>query len=157
MYKQCIFTNITLIELGIALTILYCCTIHTGYVQGMSYLAAILLMNIGNTFQSFMCLANLLNQKMYFQFYTMNAEKMNLHIDVFNELLHEYLPTVYTHINTLGVKVDMFLYEWLLTIYSRSLPLDITHRIWVCNTLLYRMYWHSLQILTYTMVYCIIL
>jgi Rab-GTPase-TBC domain len=24
----------------------------------------------------------------------------------------------------------MYLYEWLLTIFSRSLPLDVTHRIW---------------------------
>ena len=101
-----------------------------GYVQGMSYIAAVLLMNIGNTYQAFMCLANLLNQQMYFQFYTMNAEKMAIHIDAFNELLAEYLPAVHTHLHALGVKVDMFLYEWLLTIYSRSLPLDITHRIW---------------------------
>lgn len=97
----------------------------------MSYIAAVLLINIGSTYGSFMCLANLLNQPMYFQFYTMNADKMQLHIDVFNQLLGEYMPAVQAHFNELGVKVEMFLYEWLLTIYSRSLPLDVTHRIWV--------------------------
>mmetsp|Transcript_17980 Transcript_17980/g.26949 ORF Transcript_17980/g.26949 Transcript_17980/m.26949 type:complete len:491 (+) Transcript_17980:102-1574(+) len=100
-----------------------------GYVQGMSYLAAILLLNM-NTLDSFVCLANLLNQDIYFAFFRMDVDKMQTHLRVYQALMKEKLPNLYQHFETLEIRPGMYLYEWLLTIYSRSLKLDIAHRIW---------------------------
>eukprot|EP00467_Chlorarachnion_reptans_P004445 CAMPEP_0114525526 /NCGR_PEP_ID=MMETSP0109-20121206/22480_1 /TAXON_ID=29199 /ORGANISM="Chlorarachnion reptans, Strain CCCM449" /LENGTH=486 /DNA_ID=CAMNT_0001707131 /DNA_START=121 /DNA_END=1581 /DNA_ORIENTATION=+ len=100
-----------------------------GYVQGMSYLAAILLLNMP-TFDAFQCLANLLNQDIYFVFFRMDVNKMNTHLDVYQTLLKEKLPNLYKHFEEIEIKPGMYLYEWLLTIYSRSLKIDIAHRIW---------------------------
>uniref|UniRef100_A0A7S2VVC8 Rab-GAP TBC domain-containing protein n=1 Tax=Norrisiella sphaerica TaxID=552664 RepID=A0A7S2VVC8_9EUKA len=100
-----------------------------GYVQGMSYLAAILLLNMP-TFDAFQCLANLLNQDIYFAFFRMDVDKMKTHLRVYQTLMKEKLPNLYKHFEEVEIKPGMYLYEWLLTIYSRSLPIDIAHRIW---------------------------
>mmetsp|Transcript_16563 Transcript_16563/g.31277 ORF Transcript_16563/g.31277 Transcript_16563/m.31277 type:complete len:234 (+) Transcript_16563:1042-1743(+) len=100
-----------------------------GYVQGMSYLAAILLLNMP-TFDAFQCLANLLNQDIYFAFFRMDVDKMKTHLKVYQALMKEKLPNLHKHFETIDIKPGMYLYEWLLTIFSRSLPLDIAHRIW---------------------------
>jgi len=100
-----------------------------GYVQGMSYLAAILLLNMP-TYDSFLCLANLLNKDIYFAFFRMDVDKMKTHLRVYQALFKEKLPVLYKHFETVELKPGMYLYEWLLTIYSRSLPIDLAHRIW---------------------------
>eukprot|EP00466_Bigelowiella_natans_P005260 jgi/Bigna1/87103/estExt_fgenesh1_pg.C_160228 len=100
-----------------------------GYVQGMSYLAAILLLNMC-TEDAFQCLANLLNQDIYFAFFRMDVDKMETHLKVYQTLMKEKLPKLYDHFEEIEIKPGMYLYEWLLTIYSRSLPIDIAHRIW---------------------------
>lgn len=100
-----------------------------GYVQGMSYLAAMLLLNM-EPLAAFIALCNLLNQEMYFKFFRMNAAQMKVHLEVFQTCFKDQLPQLHQHFDSIDIKPDMYLYEWLLTIYSRSLPLDVTHRIW---------------------------
>ena len=56
-----------------------------GYVQGMSHIASMLLLNM-ETLPAFVCLCNLLNQEMYFKFFRMNAQQMKLHLDVFQQV-----------------------------------------------------------------------
>lgn len=100
-----------------------------GYVQGMSYLAAMMLLNL-DTLDAFIALCNLLNQDMYFKFFRMNASQMAVHLRAFQVIFSEQLPALHAHFETTGILPDMYLYEWLLTIFSRSLALDATHRIW---------------------------
>ena len=100
-----------------------------GYVQGMSYLCAVFLLNM-EPLQAFVALCNLLNQEMYFKFFRMNAAQMAVYLEAFQQCFKEQLPALHAHFAAIGVLPDMYLYEWLLTIFSRSLPLDVTHRIW---------------------------
>lgn len=94
-----------------------------------SYLCAILLLNL-EPLQAFIALANLLNQEVYFKLFRMNAAQMRVYLDVFQAVFKEQLPQLHGHFAQIGVLPDMFLYDWLLTIFSRALPLDVTHRIW---------------------------
>ena len=106
-----------------------------GYVQGMSFLSGILLLNM-EPLPAFIALCNLLNQDMYFKFYRMNAQQMRIHLDAFQAVFRDQLPQLFAHFSALGVQPDMYLYDWLLTIFSRALPLDVTHRVWdnfLCN------------------------
>lgn len=48
-----------------------------GYVQGMSFLAAVLLLNIGDTATCFQCLANMLSNSTYFDFYRLDMTKVS--------------------------------------------------------------------------------
>ena len=56
-----------------------------GYVQGMSHIAAMLLLNM-EPLAAFIAQCNLLNQPMYFKFFRMNAEQMKVHLDVFQQV-----------------------------------------------------------------------
>ncbi len=100
-----------------------------GYVQGMSYLASILLLNL-DQFEAFVALANLLNRELYFNFFRMDVSRMRVYMDTYAHLLRDKLPKVDAALTRMGVSGDMYLFEWLLTVYSRSLALDIAHRIW---------------------------
>jgi hypothetical protein len=47
-----------------------------GYVQGMSYVAAMILLNTGTTESAFITFANLLNSELYFNIYRMQSDKV---------------------------------------------------------------------------------
>jgi TBC1 domain family member 14 len=100
-----------------------------GYVQGMSYLAAILLLYL-DPFPAFCGLCNLLNRPCQLAFYRLEARVISRYTHVFRTLLRENLPDVSDHLNGIGMSTEMFLLDWILTIYAKSLPLDISSRIW---------------------------
>lgn len=100
-----------------------------GYVQGMSYIAAILLLNY-ETYDAFLLFANLLNQDFYFSFFNMNVKLMNCHLQCFQTLFAQHLPDLAEHFQELDVEPSMYLYDWFLTIFCRCMPLDAAFRIW---------------------------
>lgn len=100
-----------------------------GYVQGMSYLASMLILNM-EPFDAFVGFANILHQPVYFRFFCMDETHLRNLLKVFDSFFAIKLKDLHSHFSDIGVTSDMFLYEWLLTIYGRCLPLDITHRVW---------------------------
>ena len=51
---------------------------------------------------------------------------------VYEAVFADQLPSLSRHFLTLGVRPDMYLLNWLLTLYTKSLPLDLATRIWDC-------------------------
>ena len=100
-----------------------------GYVQGMSYLTAMLLLNV-NEYDAFVVFANLLETTLYRTFFTFNHKEMMIHLHTFDLLLHKYLPKIYLHFQQQHISSTMYLFEWIFTMFSRSLSLEIAHRIW---------------------------
>jgi TBC1 domain family member 14 len=101
-----------------------------GYVQGMSYLAALLLLNLDTTEEAFIAFSNILYKDRYFTLYRLDVNVMQQHLNLFEDLFQKYAPQVFKKLKDLGIHSDMFLFEWMITIFSRSLPLDISSRIW---------------------------
>lgn len=106
-----------------------------GYVQGMSYLAAMFLLNM-SPFNAFVALANMMDKAMYVSFFRMTGEELLKHLSLFNACLAHHLPNLSASFKNLGIEPHMYLTEWFMTVFSRSLPMDISHRIWD-NFLLY--------------------
>mmetsp|Transcript_43359 Transcript_43359/g.102048 ORF Transcript_43359/g.102048 Transcript_43359/m.102048 type:complete len:551 (+) Transcript_43359:82-1734(+) len=100
-----------------------------GYVQGMSYLAAMLLLSM-DTFQAFVALANLLHSHYFLSFFSMDMHEVRVRFSVFEILLERQLPDLYHTFFQLGVTTDVYLLNWLMTLFAKSLPIDITSRIW---------------------------
>jgi len=100
-----------------------------GYVQGMSFLAAMLLLTM-DTFPAFVALANLLHSHYFLSFFAMDMHEVRVRFAVFEELLAEQLPQLFRSFRRLGVTTDVFLLNWLMTLFAKSLPIDITSRIW---------------------------
>ncbi|KAH3758445.1 TBC1 domain family member 12 [Pelomyxa schiedti] len=100
-----------------------------GYVQGMSYLAAILLLNMDAP-DAFTCMANILNRPCYFCFYCFDIPKMNIYLRTLEEAMKQFLPRIHKNFVEKGVSPKMFLLDWVLTIFSKALPLDVAVRVW---------------------------
>ncbi|XP_054168521.1 TBC1 domain family member 12-like [Oppia nitens] len=100
-----------------------------GYAQGMSFLAAMLLLNMESA-QAFVCLANLLNNPLLVSFFRVNQPVMNAYYKTFEEFFKENLPKLYKHFNDHKLSPDLYLVDYIYTLFSRSLPLDIASRVW---------------------------
>ena len=82
-----------------------------GYVQGMSFLAAVLLLNM-EAGDAFVCLANLLNRSSYMAFFRVDYALMEPYFKTFTSLLQEYLPQLHSHFTRLEFSPEYYLIEW---------------------------------------------
>eukprot|EP00741_Cyanophora_paradoxa_P002005 tig00000525_g1944.t1 len=100
-----------------------------GYVQGMSYLAAMLLLYM-DSYTAFVCLANMLNQHYFLSFFRLDVAELQKHFKVYEVLFAEQMPNLYKRFQEFNINSDMYLMEWFLTLFSKSLPIAIASRIW---------------------------
>jgi len=100
-----------------------------GYVQGMSYLAAMLLLTM-DTYQAFVALTNLLHSHYFLSFFAMDMLQIRIRFSVFEHFFERLLPDLFETFTELGVTTDLYLLNWLMTLFAKSLPIDITTRIW---------------------------
>mmetsp|Transcript_43338 Transcript_43338/g.112718 ORF Transcript_43338/g.112718 Transcript_43338/m.112718 type:complete len:233 (+) Transcript_43338:1350-2048(+) len=100
-----------------------------GYVQGMNYLAAMLLLNV-DEFDAFVMMANLLHTQHFLGFFRMDMEEIKKGTGVFEQLLKMQAPKVFANFRKHNLVPDMYLLDWLFTLFSRKLPIDIASRVW---------------------------
>lgn len=100
-----------------------------GYVQGMSFLAAVLLLNMDDV-TSFICFANLLNKPCELAFFRLDENLMKAYFDTYQIFFKENLPKLYTHFDTQRLTPDLYIIDWMYTLFAKSLPLDVASRVW---------------------------
>lgn len=105
------------------------CRPDIGYVQGMSYVAGILLLNL-EPYKAFMLLVNIISSPLLIPFYMLDQGGITRRCQVFRLLLRHNLPELSDHFENEGVKPGMFLIEWFLTLFARTLNQELTSRIW---------------------------
>ncbi|KAI5616144.1 USP6 N-terminal-like protein [Silurus asotus] len=101
-----------------------------GYSQGMSYIAAVLLMLLGEE-DAFWALVVLLEKPKYLsELFDSSLKKIQHQALVFQQLLKHRKPQVYQHLENLGVSSVHFIMQWFLTLFT-SLPCwDSVLAIW---------------------------
>lgn len=100
-----------------------------GYVQGMSFIAAVLILNM-DTADAFIAFANLLNKPCQMAFYRVDHSLMLTYFAAFEVFFEENLPKLFAHFKNNNLSSDIYLIDWIFTLYSKSLPLDIACRVW---------------------------
>eukprot|EP00761_Pharyngomonas_kirbyi_P004679 gb/GECH01004684.1/.p1 GENE.gb/GECH01004684.1/~~gb/GECH01004684.1/.p1 ORF type:complete len:537 (+),score=115.46 gb/GECH01004684.1/:1-1611(+) len=100
-----------------------------GYVQGMSYIAAMLLL-YSDTYNTFVGLANMLNKYHFLHFFRMETETIEIYMETFQILFKSYLPSLKRTFDEHDINPHFYLMEWFLTLFSKSLPLDTAARVW---------------------------
>ncbi|KAL0117755.1 hypothetical protein PUN28_008866 [Cardiocondyla obscurior] len=100
-----------------------------GYVQGMSFVGAVLSLNMEPP-DAFACFANLLNHPCHRAAFTLDQKRMNTYYKVYSSALAHKLPKVFSHFTIAGLSPDLYLLDWLYTIYAKAMPLDVACRIW---------------------------
>ena len=104
-----------------------------GYVQGMSYLAAVLILVLRDPFPSFVALANLLQAPFFFDFYKLDAGDVRARLAVFDRLFEATNPRLRAHFLDLGLDSDAFVLDWALTLFATcGLETRVLHHVWEC-------------------------
>eukprot|EP00026_Physarum_polycephalum_P000607 Phypoly_transcript_00608.p1 GENE.Phypoly_transcript_00608~~Phypoly_transcript_00608.p1 ORF type:complete len:793 (-),score=73.68 Phypoly_transcript_00608:976-3354(-) len=102
-----------------------------GYCQGMSYIGSTLLMYMDAS-MSFTVMCTLTQRPLLSALYAMNVPMVVQHMRIFEQLFSKHLPLVFEHFCNLGITSDQYVLEWIMTLFSRALPLEISHRLWDC-------------------------
>ncbi|XP_033756620.1 TBC1 domain family member 14-like [Pecten maximus] len=100
-----------------------------GYVQGMSFIAAVLLLNM-DVADAFLVFANLLNRPCQVAFFRIDEEMMKSYFQTYDDLFHENMPLLHRHFMKNNVTPDLYIIDWIFTLFSKSLPLDVACRVW---------------------------
>lgn len=100
-----------------------------GYVQGMSFIAAILILNM-DELDAFMCFSNLLNRPLHLAAFTLNQNQMQAYYNAYNEAFSHNMPKLYAHFQKSGLTPDLYLLDWIYTIFAKAMPLDVACRVW---------------------------
>eukprot|EP01094_Clydonella_sp_ATCC50884_P001249 TRINITY_DN10931_c0_g1_i1.p1 TRINITY_DN10931_c0_g1~~TRINITY_DN10931_c0_g1_i1.p1 ORF type:complete len:456 (+),score=101.64 TRINITY_DN10931_c0_g1_i1:30-1370(+) len=100
-----------------------------GYVQGMSYLAAMLLINV-DSYEAFQCLANLLNRPMLLGFFRMDMSVIERFVEVLEGLIAMHLSKLSAYLKAYDITPHVYVMDWILTLFTKSLPLDVASRVW---------------------------
>ena len=102
---------------------------EVGYVQGMSFVVAMLLLYLDDT-EALSCFVNLLHRKGIGEFYHLKREALDAYVNCFDYFFEQSLPLLHHHMKREGVSSDMFLLDWHLTLFVKPLPLDAAARVW---------------------------
>jgi len=100
-----------------------------GYVPGMSFLGAMLLLNM-NTLDTFTCLANLINQPFLMSFYITNRHEMLKYTQAMDTIMAALLPKVHKHFQEIEITPEQYIIDWFRTLYSQVLSIDLASRVW---------------------------
>ena len=100
-----------------------------GYVQGLSYIAAVLLMQM-EKFQAFVSFCNIILNPDIFPFYKLDENGIKKRLDIFNEIFECNLPKLYNHFENYSIFPEHYLLEWIMTLYTRTFHIDLVVRIW---------------------------
>lgn len=106
---------------------LYCPEI--GYVQGMSFLVGNLLLYL-NEYNSFKLFINILNKKIINNFYSLKKNYIDSYVLCFNYFFKKILPLLYNYLQQEDISSEMFLIDWNLSLFTKSLPLEVAAYIW---------------------------
>ncbi|MEQ2308401.1 hypothetical protein AMECASPLE_027937, partial [Ameca splendens] len=98
-------------------------------VQGMSFIAAVLILNL-DTADAFIAFANLLNKPCQMAFFRVDHSLMLTYFAAFEVFFEENLPKLFAHFKKNNLTPDIYLIDWIFTLYSKSLPLDLACRVW---------------------------
>jgi len=102
---------------------------EVGYVQGMSYLAAVLVLHM-DAVTAFVCFANLLHTRHFPYFYSMDQFAISKYFSIFDEMFERNQPQLHGAVKAVNAPSQMYLQNWYMTNYAMVLPLGILPAVW---------------------------
>ena len=100
-----------------------------GYIQGLSFIAGILLLNM-DKFKAFISLMNLILNPIMLPFYKMNNELIQQRLKLFKQVFYFNLPELCEHFDELGMLPENYFLAWNMTLFARDVNLELANRIW---------------------------
>jgi hypothetical protein len=66
-----------------------------GYIQGMSYVAATLILHLGDEYSAFSAFTNAMHKNLLFTFYSFDMSKVNVFFHIYMRLIEKYIPKLH--------------------------------------------------------------
>lgn len=101
-----------------------------GYVQGMSYVAATLLLYMDNEYQSFVTFCNMMTKYPIMPFYSFNDVLVRKILQIYKQIFAYNLPELCEHFELENILPKQYLFEWFMTLFTRAFDLKLVTRIW---------------------------
>jgi hypothetical protein len=105
------------------------CRPDIGYVQGMSYVAGLLLLNL-EPYRAFIVLSSIISSPALMPFFLVDEVGISKRCQAFKVLMRFNNPALSDHFEQEGIQPKMFLIEWFITLFSKPLSQDCASRIW---------------------------
>jgi hypothetical protein len=108
-----------------------CVCLHrpaVGYVQGMSYLAALFLSHMPSDL-AFYSVLQLLQHDYSRCYAAMQIDSIRVLFQIFDLIFHHNLPSLRARFAAVPVPCDVFLLEWILTCFAKPLSIDMAARV----------------------------
>ncbi|XP_074062436.1 TBC1 domain family member 10A isoform X2 [Macrotis lagotis] len=99
-----------------------------GYCQAQAPVAAVLLMHMPAE-QAFWCLVQIC-EKYLPGYYSEKLEAIQLDGEILFSLLHKVSPVAYKHLNKQKIDPILYMTEWFMCAFSRTLPWSSVLRVW---------------------------
>ncbi|EGG14675.1 drainin [Cavenderia fasciculata] len=100
-----------------------------GYVPGMTFLGAMFLLNM-EKYDAFQCLSNHINKNCYRAFFRHDLQGIPKYLNAMDGTVEALLPKLHKHFKSIGISAKHYLVDWITTLFSKALPLDISTRVW---------------------------
>jgi hypothetical protein len=101
-----------------------------GYVQGMSYIVAVLVEVGIPRWLTFQCAANLMNRRCLRAFYSLDVDQIEPYLTCHSMMLRKYAPLIAKHFARIELTPEMYIYDWIMTCFSRIIPSPLIFRVW---------------------------
>lgn len=92
----------------------------------MNFITAILLLHSDEVI-AFELLEHLLNDYQLKDVYLNDLEGLHKHCKIIDALIFEKLPELSHHLKENGIEVKVFASEWIITLFSQTMPLSLIH------------------------------
>jgi hypothetical protein len=73
---------------------------------------------------------NLLDKSLLFTMFQMDFGKLDAYWSLYEELLKRNLPKLWQHFTDMGVTPHQYLMDWFFTVFSRTVPLELSSMLW---------------------------
>lgn len=108
----------------------YCCYDYSiGYVQGMNYLAALLLIYIKDEVKAFWCFVYLMHRKNWREVYNHNTPKLHSLLNLVQERLQKEDPVLLNHLLRYDLEMAAAFSPLFITLYIYRIPIKDATRI----------------------------
>uniref|UniRef100_A0A7S0EZD2 Rab-GAP TBC domain-containing protein n=1 Tax=Hanusia phi TaxID=3032 RepID=A0A7S0EZD2_9CRYP len=100
-----------------------------GYVQGMSHVAALLLLYMPAC-SAYIALVNELDKYHFRDFFLIDIERIDRYCAAFHVVLLDHAPKLACKLRQAGVDARLYLLKWWMTAFASVLPIQKASRVW---------------------------
>ena len=100
-----------------------------GYVQGLSFIAAMLILNM-DKYKAFISMMNLILDPAILPFYKFDQKRIKTRLLLFKHIFYFNLPELCDYFDFIQIQPEHYFLNWNMTLFSHCVHIDIAMRIW---------------------------